>query len=153
MTFEVQRIRGVNNHYGTRDTRSGAGSYTTNNNERTHTIVLDETSYGGFLPEITIYAGERITGGTVTGVDQAAGTGQTLDITLRRLDNDAETDYAITDVQAEVAPGVTAAITSMANVTANVAADSLLVLTGLSAAGTRTTVGKVIVQIKTERIV
>ena len=151
MGFEIQPIRPVHNHYGTRDTVSGAGSFTTNGPDRTYEFTIDETALTEFLPEVTIYKGERITSATVTGLDQFATTGGTFDITLTRLDNQAETDYTILETELEVAPDVAVAVASMASVTAVTAADSLVSITGV--AGTFGTYGKVKIHIETGRVV
>ena len=151
MGFETQPIRPVTNHYGARETVSGAGSFTTNGPNRTYEFTLDETAIDEFLPEVTMYAGEIITGARVVGIDQYTTTGGTIDITLTRLDTLAETDFAISEAELEVAPNVTAAVVSMASVTAVVAADSLVSITGK--AGTFTTFGKVKLHIDTTRVV
>ena len=152
MGYETQAIRGVKNHYGTRGPVSGAGAFTANGSERVYEITIDETALTEFLPELTIYKGEIIKEATIVGIDQYTTTGGTFDLTLTPADGvGTVVDYAVLETELEVAPDVSAAIASMAAVTAVVPEDCLLSIT--SVAGTFATYGKVKIQIKTDRVV
>lgn len=150
MSFENQRIRGVNNQYGSRETESGAGSFTTNGPERIYEITLDQTAIDEFLPEVTIFAGEIVKEVTTLGVTQYVTTGGTVDLTLTTVPGGVATDYAVTEAELEVAPDAVGTIASLAAGT-RIDEDSTVSITGK--AGTFTTFGEVKVQIKTQRVV
>lgn len=79
--YELMRIRGVHNHYGQRDTGSGAGGYQAQGPEKLIEVeITPDNLTGTFLPEVTVYQNSDIKSATLYVDEVFVLTGATVEV-------------------------------------------------------------------------
>lgn len=154
MGFENTAGLSVNNHYGERDTVSGAGVFHTSGPSGEIELILDEASLSdGFIPNVTVFAGTVIEDVTLVGDTLfVSDIGTTVVIAGSTVGTNTIT---LTEAELETAAG---AVASGAGTpagefvsTAVTTADDTLTVSVPT--GAITTYGRLIVRIKYRRIV
>jgi len=154
MSFENTAGLGVNNHYGQRDTVSGAGGFTSSGPDGEIEIILDEASLSdGFLPSVTMYAGTVIEDVTVVGDTlfvSDVGTAVEIKGVTTPANKITLSEAELETAAGAVASGAGTAAGEFVSTAVTTADDTLTVAVS---AGAVTTYGRLIVRIKTRRVV